>query len=216
MKRILIVGAGGHAQVIADALACCIRAGADWQLIGFLDNNPELAGREVLGFKILGTAQQLAQLEHEAVIVGIGDNVRRAHVFNNLKEHSETLLSIIHPRAVVASHVVIGEGSVVFANAVINTGAIIGANVIVNTGATIDHHASVGQHAHIAPGAHLGGTVTIGEGAFIGIGGSIVSNRVIGAWTTVGAGAAVIHDLPARVIAVGVPARIIKTLPETD
>ena len=216
MRRILIVGAGGHAQVIADAILSGARAGDDWQVAGFLDDNSELVGREVLSFKILGTSGQIAQFEHDAVVVGIGDNAVRARVFDRLKRQGETLLCVIHPRAVVAGDVVLGEGSVVFANAVINTSSIIGDDVIVNTGATIDHHARIGAHAHLAPGVHLGGGVTVGEGALFGIGSSVIPNRTIGAWTTVGASAAVVRDLPDRVMAVGVPAQIITELSTPD
>jgi UDP-perosamine 4-acetyltransferase len=62
----------------------------------------------------------------------------------------------------------------------------------------------------IAPGAHLGGTAILEEGVFLGIGSSVIPGRRIGAWTAVGAGAAVIHDLPAQVLAVGVPARVLE------
>lgn len=207
MTRIVIVGAGGHAQVIADVILCRARLGEDVQLLGFVDDNPRLLSREILGVKVLGLIAQLTEFEPEAVIVGIGDNVTRARVYRQLKSGGATFATAIHPRAFVAENVRLGEGSVVFANAVINTGSIIGPNVIINTGATVDHHALIDAHVHIAPGVHLGGTGTVEEGAFLGIGCSVIPNRVIGAWSIVGAGAAVIHDVPPRTTVVGVPAR---------
>ena len=94
-----------------------------------------------------------------------------------------------------------------FANAAINTGSIIGPNVIVNTGATIDHHTRIDAHAHIAPGVHLGGAVIVEEGALLGIGSSVIPNCTIGAWSTVGAGAVVLDDVPPHTTVVGVPAK---------
>ncbi len=210
MTRILIVGAGGHAQVIADLILSRAHLGEDLQLIGFVDDNHALTGRDILGVKVLGTTAQIDQFAFDAMVVGIGDNAARARVFQQLTQKGCTLQSLIHPRATVAEDVNFGEGAVVFAGAVINTGSIVKENVIVNTGATIDHHACIGAHAHIAPGVHLGGTVMVGEGAFLGIGSSVIPNRCIGDWTVVGAGATVIDDLPAHVTAVGVPARVIK------
>ncbi len=209
MTRVLIVGAGGHAQVIADLLASRARSGEDIGLIGFVDDDARLIGTEILGVRVLGTPAEMDRFAFDAVVVGIGENATWAHIYRQLIRQGRTLLSLVHPRATVAADVELGAGSVVFAGAVINTGAVIGPDVIINTGATVDHHAQIGAHVHLAPGVHLGGTVTIGEGTFIGIGSSVIPNCQIGAWTVVGAGAAVINDLPARVTTVGVPARII-------
>lgn len=210
MTRVLIAGAGGHAQVIADAVLSRAQAGDDWQLAGFLDDDQSLHGRAILGAAVVGTIQQVSEFDHDAVVVGIGHNATRARVFHELKQSGERVISVIHSRAVVANDVVLGEGCVVFANAVINTGSVIGPNVIVNTCATIDHHARIGAHVHIAPGAHLGGAVTVEEGAFLGIGSSVVPTRTIGAWSVVGAGAAVIRDVPSHVTVAGVPARLLQ------
>jgi sugar O-acyltransferase (sialic acid O-acetyltransferase NeuD family) len=207
MMRILIIGAGGHAQVIADVILCRTRLGEDVRLVGFVDDNTRLLGSEMFGVKVLGRIEQVAEFDPDAVIVGIGDNATRARVYDQLKASGVTFGAIIHPRAVVAENVRLGEGSVVFANAVINTGSIIGPNVIVNTGATVDHHAHIGAHVHIAPGVHLGGTVTVEEGTFLGIGSSVIPNRTLGAWSTVGAGAVIIHDVPPHATVVGIPAK---------
>lgn len=210
MTRVLIVGAGGHAQVIADLILNCARSGEALSLVGFVDDRVSLIGQQILGAPVLGTLAQIDVFAHDVVIVGIGDNATRARVFQRLAQRGCTLPYVIHPRAIVAPDVQLGDGTVVFASAVINTGSIIGANSIVNTGATVDHHARIGSHVHVAPGVHLGGAVAVGDGGLIGIGSSVVPNRVIGAWSIVGAGAAVIHDLPDHVTAVGVPARIVK------
>lgn len=211
MTRVLIIGAGGHGQVVADALLSCASQDKQIELAGFVDDAPGLAGRKLLGVSVLGTIDQAASVPHDAVVVGIGDNAARARVYTQLALQGERFATVIHPRATVAPSATIAPGTVVFAGAVINTGADVGPNVIVNTGATVDHHARIAAHAHLAPGVHLGGTVTLGEGVFLGVGVNVIPNRTIGAWTTVGAGATVIRDLPDRVIAVGTPARIIKS-----
>ena len=116
MTRVLIVGAGGHAQVIADVLLSRARLGEDVQLSGFVDDNPDLLGRELLGVKVLGLCSQWLEFQPEAVIVGIGHNATRARLYDQLKAGGATLGTAIHPRAVVAAEVELDEGSVVAGN----------------------------------------------------------------------------------------------------
>jgi UDP-perosamine 4-acetyltransferase len=116
-------------------------------------------------------------------------------------------LAVVHPAAYVHPSVKIAEGTVVFAGAVIQPDAVIGAHAIINTGATVDHDCAIGDFVHVAPGTNLAGGVRVGRGAFLGIGSAVIPYRSIGEWTTVGAGGVVIDDLPARITAVGVPAR---------
>lgn len=205
--RILILGAGGHAQVIADAVQRAREAGAVWEVVGFLDDNPALAGQVRLGLPILGSISTLARHHHDGCIIGIGDNRLRRRIFHQLRAQGEQIVTIIHPRAVIAPDVRVGAGAVIFAGVVVNTGATVGENAILNTGCTVDHHNIIADHAHVAPGAHLGGDVRIGEGAFIGIGATVMPQRCVGAWSVVGAGALVHRDVPGGVTAIGVPAR---------
>lgn len=205
--RLIILGAGGHAQVIADAIQRAREAGMAWEVIGFLDDNPALAGQVRLRLTILGSISTLAQHRHDGCVIGIGDNRLRQRLFDQLRAQGEQIVAIVHPRAVIAPDVTVGAGTVIFAGVVVNTGTTIGENVVLNTGCTVDHHNFIADHAHIAPGAHLGGDVRIGEGAFVGIGATVMPQRTIGARAIVGAGAVVTRDVPDDVIVVGSPAR---------
>lgn len=209
--RVIIVGAGGHGQVVADILLQMAAYSATLTPVGYVDDDASLAGRQLLGLPVLGKVTDIVAFEHDAVVVAIGDNRTRRTLLMTLQSQGESLVTAIHPRAVVASSAVIGAGAVLCAGVIVNPGASIGVNVIVNTGATVDHHNVIGDHAHIAPGAHLGGDVTIGEGTLIGIGAVVMPQRRVGAWCTVGAGGVVTRDLPDRVVAIGAPARIRRT-----
>ena len=206
--RILIIGAGGHAQVVADTLLRAREAGCHTQPIGYLDDNPNLIGAERLGLPILGNLYSVATIPHDALIIAIGNNWVRKSLYLELQAQGYCFATVCHPRAIVAPDVKLGPGTVVFAGVVVNTGSSIGANVILNTGCTVDHHNHIGDHVHLAPGTHLGGDVEVGEGTLVGIGATIMSQRSVGKWSTVGAGALVNRNLPERVTAIGVPARI--------
>jgi len=210
MMRVLIIGAGGHGQVVADILLQMRDTGEDVQPIGFIDENPALTGMEYLDLPVLGTESCLSSITHDAVIIAIGDNQTRKGRFANLRELGESFAIARHPRAIIAPDVVIGPGCMIMAGVVINSGSIINENVILNTACTVDHHSEILAHAHVAPGCHLGGQVLVQEGALIGIGSTVMPRQKIGPWSIVGAGSLVHADVPENATVVGVPARMLK------
>lgn len=205
---ILIIGAGGHGQVVADIFRARHASLLISDDVGFLDDDPERFGGGVTGGTVLGTLAEMTRIPHDAVIVAVGENAIRARIFRRVLEAGERIAIAEHPRSVVAEDVTLGSGSMVCAGAIVNTGASIGRNVIVNTAATVDHHAVIGDHVHLAPGVHLGGEVIVEEGALVGIGAIVLPRVRIGAWSTVGAGAVVTADVPPAVTVMGVPARV--------
>jgi sugar O-acyltransferase (sialic acid O-acetyltransferase NeuD family) len=184
-------------------------AGAEVCPIGYLDDNPALRGTSRLSLPVLGSIADLSSFEHDAIVLGIGDNSTRYRFYAFLSGSSESFVTAIHPKSTIAPDVRIGVGTVICAGAIVNPGVTIGVDAILNTGCTVDHHSHIGDHAHIAPGAHLGGDVTVGEGALVGIGATVMPQRRIGNWSILGAGALLHRDLGAGLTAVGVPARAI-------
>lgn len=194
---IVLVGAGGHGKVVLATLRAC-----SLEVDYAVDDDPQKQGSEWLGLSVVAPE---GRLDGRSAILGIGNNEQRAR-FSRRFERT-TWVSIVHPRAFVDPSASIGPGTVVFAGAVVQAGARIGRHVIVNTGATVDHDCVIGDHVHVCPGVHLAGGVSVGEGALLGIGAVAKPAVRIGAWATVGAGAAVVRDVDARSKAVGVPAR---------
>lgn len=207
--RVLILGAGGHGQVVADILCRMRDAGETILPVGFLDDDPDLPGQHKCGVSVLGSMADLRLFAHDALVVAIGNNRIRQQVVQTWQAQGEKFITARHPTAVIAPDVSISPGCMICANVVINPGTVIGSHVILNTACTIDHHNQIRDFAHIAPGVHLGGDVQVGTGSLIGIGSIITPQTQIGEWCTVGAGAVVLHDLPDSVTAVGVPAHLI-------
>jgi sugar O-acyltransferase (sialic acid O-acetyltransferase NeuD family) len=207
IRRVVILGGGGHARVIADAIGRANRKRCLLELVGFLDDNPLLFGSTISGKRVLGSLRDVTKVPHDAIVLGIGENHRRGQVFAEMVSLGQNVIPVIHPSAIIAHDVRIGRGTVVCAGVIVNSGARIGENVILNTACTIGHDCRVDSHAHVAGGVHLGGGVAIGEGAFVGLGSAVVPNRAIGSWATVGAGAVVTREVASNITVVGIPAR---------
>lgn len=204
--RLLIVGAGGHGVVVADAAV----ATQEWAEIVFYDDNfPEPARME--SWHVLGTSRPLADVgrEFDAALVAIGNNQQRLHLVSTLERAAIPLATIIHPRAVVSDLSEVGAGGMLLANSVVNARARIGKACIINTGAVIEHDCRIGNGVHVAPGATLAASVTVGDASWIGAGATVKEGTIIGTGVTVGLGAAVIGDLEANSVVAGVPAKSI-------
>ena len=212
MSGVFVYGAGGHGKVVVDILAA-----AGTEVAGFIDDS-KAAGTKVLEhWCVAGNAEWLyanAVAGQTKVALGIGDNAVRRRVAEECLKRGISVVTAIHPRATIARSAKIGQGTAVMAGAIVNPDARIGCGVIINTGAVVEHDVLVGDFAHVAPGATLTGAARIGIESQLGAGGCVLPGVSIGDRTVVGAGAVVIRDLPARVVAVGVPARIRGNNPE--
>jgi len=203
---VYILGAGGHAKVIASTLQ---EAGIP--VTAFLDDDPAKEGKIIAGVKVIGGLDVIVSKGTVNAIIAIGDNRTRLETAIRFQPYCRWITAI-HPRAIIHKSVRIEEGTVVFAGAVIQPDTRIGQHVIVNTGVTIDHDSDIGDFVHIGPGTHIAGNVTVQEGCLLGVGVAVIPGQQVGQWSVLGANATVVTDIPARTLAVGVPAKVIKEI----
>ncbi len=202
--HIIVLGGGGHARVILDA----IRA-AGSEVHGFADRD---ANATLGDIPLLGDDDAVLAMDPNDVLLvnGLG-SIRSTAARRALHERFATAgfrhAAVVHPASVIADDASIGAGAQIMAGAIVQTGARIGLNAIVNTRASVDHDSIVGDHAHVAPGAVICGGVDIGRGAHIGAGAVVVQGISIGANVLVMAGAVVVDDVESGTCVRGVPAR---------
>lgn len=210
MKKIVLIGGGGHSKVIIDI----INSTNEYEIIGITEKDPTL--KSILDIPILGDDNILEKLrskgiEYAFISIGIGEtNSIRNTIYKKIKNLDFKVPALIHNKAIVSPYSKIGEGTCVMAGAIINPNSNIGINSVVNTGAIIEHDCSIGDNTFISPGAILAGNVIVKEYSFIGMGSNILEGRTIGKNVTIGAGAVVINDIPDNCTAIGIPAKVIK------
>jgi len=210
-KKIVLIGGGGHCKVVISIL----KKLDNFEIAGIVDNYK--LESFINGIRIIGSDDDLKDIYksgiHNALITigSIKDNTKRYRLFNMAKEIGYKFPVITSPEAIVDESVRVDEGTVIMPGSIINIDSSIGKNCIINTGSIIEHDCKIGNHCHIAPGVHVSGEANIGELSFLGIGATIIQGIKIGKNVTIGAGAVIINDIPDNVIAVGNPAKIIKS-----
>lgn len=207
-RPVIVVGAGGHGAVVADALLAQGRT-----VLGFVDKSAKVAKTLLPGIDLLGSDDSLDPDGGYDLVNGIGGTGdaagrdRRRAVQVRLEALGFRFAGVRHPSAVVSPHAAIGEGVQLLARCVVQPAARVGAGAIINTGAIIEHDCRVGAFAHCASGAILCGGVEVGQGAHIGAGAVIRQGVRLEARVVVGAGAVVLEAGEGEGMLIGVPAR---------
>jgi sugar O-acyltransferase (sialic acid O-acetyltransferase NeuD family) len=212
MLPIIIVGAGGHAIVVADAL---LAAGA--RVLGFTDADPSRHGLTLCGLPVLGDDRVLDGHTPKSVqlangIGGVGSRrgePLRRNVQQRLAAMGWTFVSVRHPSAVVSPFAHVGAGAQLLAACVVQPGAQVGEGCIVNTAAVVEHDVTLGAWVHIAPRALACGNAAVGARSHVGAGAVLRQGLTLGADSVVGAGAVVVKDCAGGGVLVGVPARLV-------
>lgn len=211
MEKIILVGAGGHAKSVVDS----IETSGQFEIVGFVDKGK--IGEEIYhSYKIIGRDKDLPDfyrngIRYAFICIGfMGNSSIREVLYRELLRTGYQVPVIIDKQAVLASDVVIGEGTYVGKQVVLNAGAIIGKMCIMNTSAIAEHETAIGDFSHLAVGGILCGRAEIGKSVFIGANATVTQNVKVGDKCIIGAGSVVLKDVPHGCTVVGIPAKIIK------
>ena len=202
MKKLALLGAGGHARVIADMALI-----SGWSSVSFFDDAWPEKG-QTGEWDVTGNLSMLIEniSNFDGVVIAIGNCEMRCQMQEKLIKAGASIVTIIHPSASVSPRAKLGTGSVVMANAVINAFASLGDGCVVNSGAIVEHDCNLDDFVHIAPGATLSGTVTVGNGSWIGVGATVRQGETIGKNVMVGAGSVVVKSIADGATVAGCPA----------
>jgi sugar O-acyltransferase (sialic acid O-acetyltransferase NeuD family) len=214
---VVVYGTGGTARDVLEALEAANADRRQWNILGFLDDNPELHAQEVMGYPVLGGGEALETLQSlraVQVVLGMGNDKKlmiRKTVRTRLGLGADRFPVVIHPSAVVSHRSEIGEGSVFLSGSFCSNHATVGCHVMVLQNTVIGHDARIGNYVSFSANISTGGGFRIGEESYVGLGANILPGVRLGLRSRVGIGAVVIQDVPNGATVFGNPARVIKT-----
>jgi sugar O-acyltransferase (sialic acid O-acetyltransferase NeuD family) len=206
---LLLIAASGLARETAAVVA----RGSRWNLLGYLDDAPGLAGATVSGKPVLGGIGAIRQHPKARLLVCAGKGQTRRAIVARLQKLGVTVdrfATLIAPDVHVPASCSIGPGSIVLSGTVMTADVSVGAHVVAMPSVVLTHDDVVGDYATLCAGVTLGGSVTVGEAAYLGMGALVRERLTVGAESILGMGAVLLHDLPRGEIWAGLPAGSIR------
>ena len=193
MKKIILIGAGGHAESCLDVIILTKK----FKILGFIDTNRKI---NLLNYKVLGDEKYLKRIKKQSLNLHISlgfikSPLKRIKLFNEFKKLNFNFPVIISPQAQVSKNSKILDGTIIHHNVVINFGVKIGYNSIINTSAIIEHGVKIGDNCHISTRTVVNGEVEVKDNTFIGSGAIIREGVKIGKNCFIGMGQIVTKNL---------------------
>ena len=190
IKQIIIIGSGGHAQVVASEII----KSKKYELLGFIDKNLKnkiILKYKNINYKIIGTLKEINKLDISKIgfVYAIGDIGLRYRIISDLNKKYSKLkwINVISNYANVDENTILGQGNMIITGATINVNCKIGNHNIINTNSSIDHNSKIGNFINISPGVNVAGSAEIKDKSFIGMNSSIKEKVIVGKNVVVGA-----------------------------
>ena len=211
-RPVLLVGAGGIGRETAEAVRALNASGPKFELLGFLDDDPALAGVDIDGVPVLGPVDDVTRFTGASVVLttaGTHDQASRWRIAHRLALPASRFATVVHPACVLPSNSEIAPGCVLLAAVVATMPLRLGAHVVVMPAVVFIHDNVIEDYATFGAGVRLGGGVRVCEGAYLGAGALVREDVTIGRWSIVGMGAVVLRDVEEGEVVAGVPARTV-------
>lgn len=212
-RRLLIIGAGGFGREVLWTAQVIPSETRDWEVGGFLDDNPEAAQQQLqqrgIQVPVLGPVSEYQPRRGDCFVCAVASPEQRLRLCAMLMERGAEFVRLIHPTALVAPSARLGVGVILQAYSLVSTNASVGDFVILNTFSEIGHDAVVEEGCTLSSHCDVTGNVRLERGVFLGSHASILPGVTVGEFAKVGAGSVVARRVLPRQTVMGVPAKVL-------
>jgi len=211
-EKLLLFPFGGNAKEALISIFAINSVRPEWDIVGFLDDDHSVHGKNYCGIKVLGGRELLGLYDSAYVLAVPGSPkgyLRRKAIIDGLLLDQSRFATIMHPSVVRAPDAIIGYNTLLMSNVVVSCGSRIGNHCIVLPNTVLAHDSGIGDYGCIGSNVSISGSVGIGSECYIGSGVKIRENVRIGERTLIGLGSNAISDIEKETVAVGNPARAI-------
>ena len=195
MRDILIIGAGGIGRETAWIIEEINEVKPTWNLLGYIDENSEMHGKELNGYKVLGGLEALEKLEENPyVVVAIANCSVKKSIVAKLGE-KYNFATIIYPTVRISKSIEIAQGTIIYPGVTLTVNTKIGNHVLISGNCGIGHDTVIGDYSSVLWGSNFSGYDTVGESCFIGVGSKVIQGIDISKENKISAGITVIEDV---------------------
>ncbi|MBS0150527.1 MAG: NeuD/PglB/VioB family sugar acetyltransferase [Nitrospira sp.] len=212
-KQLLLFPFGGNAREALLSIFAINSIRPEWEIIGFLDDDPVAQGKNCCGITVLGGRELLGAYDGAYVLAVPGSPkgyLKRKTIIDGLCLDKSRFATILHPSVVRAPDATIGHNTLLMSNVVVSCGSQIGHHCIVLPNTVLAHDSNISDYCCIGSNVSISGSVGIGSECYIGSGVKIRENVLIGERSLVGLGANVVSNIEKETVAIGNPARSVR------
>ncbi len=209
---IYILGAGSMARETLDIYKDASKLD---EVAGFIEEDCQRIDSRICSKPIMGDPV-ISALPDNSIFIGAMGSPRRKRWIEEIESRCFDFDTIVHPSVIMGDLVNIGKGCIICPGVILTCNVEMGKHSIININTTINHDCTIGNFVTVGPGVNIGGNAAIGDGCWISIGVTIIDRVCVGKGSYIGAGAVVTKDIPENVLAVGVPAKPLRVLTESD
>lgn len=206
LQNLIIVGAGQFGRELYSWVLDCIKAGAQWNVKGFIDDNPASLDGFRYDLPIISDIASYQPVQNDVFICSISNINAKIRCCSDLVAKGANFINVIHPTVVIGQNVTLGYGVILGPYAVFTCDLTIGNFVTISGHSGAGHDTTIGDWCHINGWCTINGCATLGEAVFLGTNAIILPSAKIGKYAYVGAGSLVLRRVKDYEKVFGTPA----------